>query len=85
MPILILRRLSSNYREKQRLASRLDAAREIQRSPPPHAAPIVEGQSIAFRYRTCFEVGGDYLDIVVNLAEERDFPSAIARPEEALT
>jgi hypothetical protein len=48
MPILILRRLSPNYREKQRLASRLDAAREIQRSPPPHAAPIVKGRASLF-------------------------------------
>jgi hypothetical protein len=43
MPILILPSLAPNRREKQRLASRLDSARGIQRSLPPNAAPIVEG------------------------------------------
>jgi hypothetical protein len=49
--------------EKQRLASELDAAPEIQRSLMPHAAPAIEGYSIGFRSSACYEVGGDYLDI----------------------
>jgi serine phosphatase RsbU (regulator of sigma subunit) len=63
MLILMLHRLSSDRREKQRLASELDAAREIQRSLMPQTAPVIEGYSIGFRSNACYEVGGDYLDI----------------------
>ncbi len=63
MLILMLHRLSSDRREKQRLASELDAAREIQRSLMPQSAPAIEGYSIGFRSSACYEVGGDYLDI----------------------
>jgi serine phosphatase RsbU (regulator of sigma subunit) len=63
MLILMLQRLSSDRREKQRLASELDAAREIQRSLLPQAAPAINGYSIGFRSSACYEVGGDYLDI----------------------
>lgn len=63
MLILMLERLSSDRREKQRLASELDAAREIQRSLLPQAAPAIEGYSVGFRSSACYEVGGDYLDI----------------------
>lgn len=63
MLILMLERLSSDRREKQRLASELDTAREIQRSLLPQAAPAIEGYSIGFRSSACYEVGGDYLDI----------------------
>jgi serine phosphatase RsbU (regulator of sigma subunit) len=63
MLILILHRLSSDRREKQRLASELDAAREIQRSLLPQAAPAIAGYSIGFRSSACYEVGGDYLDV----------------------
>jgi serine phosphatase RsbU (regulator of sigma subunit) len=63
MLILMLERLSSDRREKQRLASELDAAREIQRSLLPQSAPTIKGYSIGFRYSACYEVGGDYLDI----------------------
>jgi serine phosphatase RsbU (regulator of sigma subunit) len=63
MLILMLQRLSSDRREKQRLASELDAAREIQRSLMPQSAPLIEGYSIGFRSSACYEVGGDYLDM----------------------
>jgi len=63
MLILMLQRLSSDRREKQRLASELDAALEIQRSLLPQAAPAINGYSIGFRSSACYEVGGDYLDI----------------------
>lgn len=63
MLILMLERLSSDRREKLRLASELDAAREIQRSLLPQAAPAIEGYSVGFRSSACYEVGGDYLDI----------------------
>jgi serine phosphatase RsbU (regulator of sigma subunit) len=47
-----------------RLQQDLDAARQIQRSLLPQQLPEIPGYSIAFRSDTCYEVGGDYLDIV---------------------
>jgi len=50
--------------EFARLQQDLDAARRIQRSLLPQALPQIAGYSVAFRSDTCYEVGGDYLDIV---------------------
>jgi serine phosphatase RsbU (regulator of sigma subunit) len=50
--------------EFARLQQDLDAARNIQRSLLPQQLPDVPGYSLAFRSNTCYEVGGDYLDIV---------------------
>ncbi|HEX8712324.1 MAG TPA: PP2C family protein-serine/threonine phosphatase [Terracidiphilus sp.] len=50
--------------EFARVQQDLDAAREIQRSLLPHLLPVIAGYSLAFRSATCYEVGGDYLDIV---------------------
>src|SRR5580704_9086674 len=47
-----------------RLQQDLDAARLIQRSLLPQKLPDIGGYSLAFRSDTCYEVGGDYLDIV---------------------
>lgn len=47
-------------RVKQDLAS----ARDIQRSLLPQTIPQVPGYSFAGRSQTCYEVGGDYLDIL---------------------
>jgi sigma-B regulation protein RsbU (phosphoserine phosphatase) len=47
-----------------RVQQDLDAARNIQRSLLPQKLPEIAGYSIAFRSVTCYEVGGDYLDIV---------------------
>jgi serine phosphatase RsbU (regulator of sigma subunit) len=47
-----------------RVQQDLDAARQIQRSLLPQTLPDIEGYSLAFRSNTCYEVGGDYLDIV---------------------
>ncbi|MFZ1941564.1 MAG: PP2C family protein-serine/threonine phosphatase [Terracidiphilus sp.] len=47
-----------------RLQQDLDAARNIQRSLLPQQLPEIPGYSVAFRSDTCYEVGGDYLDIV---------------------
>ena len=63
MLVLMLERLSLDRREKLRLASELDAAREIQRSLLPQAMPTIKGYSIGFRCSACYEVGGDYLDV----------------------
>ncbi len=50
--------------EFARLQQDLDAARLIQRSLLPQTLPDIGGYSLAFRSNTCYEVGGDYLDIV---------------------
>lgn len=50
--------------EFARVQQDLDAARAIQRSLLPQALPTIAGYSLAFRSDTCYEVGGDYLDIV---------------------
>ena len=50
--------------EFARLQQDLDAARHIQRSLLPQTLPEIPGYSVAFRSDTCYEVGGDYLDIV---------------------
>jgi serine phosphatase RsbU (regulator of sigma subunit) len=50
--------------EFARLQQDLDAARLIQRSLLPQKLPDIAGYSLAFRSNTCYEVGGDYLDIV---------------------
>ena len=50
--------------EFARMQQDLDAARRIQRSLLPQALPDIPGYSLAFRSDACYEVGGDYLDIV---------------------
>ena len=42
----------------------LDAARAIQRSLLPQEMKAIPGYSVALRSTTCYEVGGDYVDIV---------------------
>ncbi|HLK65747.1 MAG TPA: PP2C family protein-serine/threonine phosphatase [Bryobacteraceae bacterium] len=50
--------------EWERVQLDLDAARAIQRSLLPQTVPDVEGYSLTFRSTTCYEVGGDYVDIL---------------------
>jgi serine phosphatase RsbU (regulator of sigma subunit) len=50
--------------EFARVQQDLDAARAIQRSLLPQKLPSIAGYSLNFRSDTCYEVGGDYLDIV---------------------
>jgi serine phosphatase RsbU (regulator of sigma subunit) len=47
-----------------RVQQDLDAARQIQRSLLPQRLPDIDGYSLSFRSATCYEVGGDYLDLV---------------------
>ncbi len=47
-----------------RVQQDLEAARSIQRSLLPKRMPVIAGVSVAARMVTCFEVGGDYLDLV---------------------
>ena len=50
--------------EFARVQQDMDAARTIQRSLLPQRLPEIAGYSLGFRSVTCYEVGGDYLDIV---------------------
>ncbi|HEX4030107.1 MAG TPA: PP2C family protein-serine/threonine phosphatase [Terracidiphilus sp.] len=50
--------------EFARVQQDLEAARQIQRSLLPQHLPEISGYSLGFRSNTCYEVGGDYLDIV---------------------
>jgi sigma-B regulation protein RsbU (phosphoserine phosphatase) len=50
--------------EWARVQQDLDAARTIQRSLFPTSMPAIPGFSIGARSSTCYEVGGDYLDIL---------------------
>ena len=50
--------------EWARVQQDLDAARLIQRSLLPTSMPEIPGFSIGARSSTCYEVGGDYLDIL---------------------
>jgi serine phosphatase RsbU (regulator of sigma subunit) len=50
--------------EWTRVQQDLEAARLIQRSLLPQEMPQIAGYSIAVRSTTCYEVGGDYVDIV---------------------
>lgn len=59
---------NARYHERtlhmERVNQDLASAREIQRSLLPHTVPEIPGYSIAGRSQTCYEVGGDYLDIL---------------------
>lgn len=48
----------------QRVESDLAAARMVQRSIVPQSMPEMPGYSLAARSETCYEVGGDYLDLI---------------------
>jgi serine phosphatase RsbU (regulator of sigma subunit) len=50
--------------EWERVQLDLDAARAIQRSLQPRSAPEIGGYSLCFRSTACYEVGGDYVDVM---------------------
>ncbi|HEY2860493.1 MAG TPA: SpoIIE family protein phosphatase [Terracidiphilus sp.] len=50
--------------EYARVQQDLDSARAIQRSLLPQHLPDIPGYSVGFKSATCYEVGGDYLDIL---------------------
>ena len=50
--------------EWQRVESDLTAARQVQQSLIPQSMPAIPNYGLAGRSRTCYEVGGDYLDVV---------------------
>ena len=48
----------------ERVKQDLSCARDIQRSLLPQTFPDISGYNIDARSKTCYEVGGDYLDII---------------------
>ncbi len=50
--------------EFARVQQDLDSARDIQRSLLPQHLPDISGYSVGYKSATCYEVGGDYLDIL---------------------
>lgn len=48
----------------ERVQQDLTAARAIQLSLVPQVMPVIEGYDLAARFNPCYEVGGDYLDIL---------------------
>ncbi|HBY64116.1 MAG TPA: hypothetical protein DEH78_30200 [Solibacterales bacterium] len=50
--------------EWERVRADLDAARAIQRSLLPQSVPDVAGYSLDLRSTMCYEVGGDYVDVM---------------------
>lgn len=57
-------RLQSAYIEKKRLDKELEMARDIQKRLLPQEIPPVAGLEIAGYSNPCFEVAGDYFDII---------------------
>ncbi len=53
-----------------RVQKDLDAARDIQRSLIPRDLPDLAGFSLAVRSETCYEVGGDYVDVLAQPSGE---------------
>ena len=50
--------------EWHRVEVDLEAARQVQRSLLPQTMPVIPGYTLGIKQVTCYEVGGDYLDIV---------------------
>ncbi len=57
-------KLQSAYLDKKRMDKELDMARNIQRRLMPQEIPVVKGLDVHGEARPCFEVAGDYYDII---------------------
>lgn len=58
--------LQSYYIDKKRMDKELEMARNIQQRLMPQDLPQIEGLDIYGEIRPCFEVAGDYYDIITN-------------------
>jgi len=58
--------LQSVYIDKKRMDKELEMARDIQRRLMPQEIPVVTGLEVYGESRPCFEVAGDYYDIINN-------------------
>jgi sigma-B regulation protein RsbU (phosphoserine phosphatase) len=57
-------KLQSANLEKKRLEKELEVARNIQTQLMPRQIPVIEGLQVHGENKPCFEVGGDYFDII---------------------
>ena len=57
-------KLQAENLEKKRIEKELEVARNIQNHLMPRKIPVVKGLDIHGENRPCFEVGGDYFDII---------------------
>jgi serine phosphatase RsbU (regulator of sigma subunit) len=57
-------KLQMEHLEKKRMDKELEVARDIQTRLMPREIPHVKGLEIHGEYQPCFEVGGDYFDII---------------------
>ena len=57
-------KLQMEHLEKKRIDKELEVARNIQEHLMPRKIPRVKGLQIHGEYEPCFEVGGDYFDII---------------------
>jgi sigma-B regulation protein RsbU (phosphoserine phosphatase) len=57
-------KLQSEHLEKKRLDKELEVARNIQTQLMPRQIPGIEGLQVHGEYKPCFEVGGDYFDVI---------------------
>ena len=57
-------KLQSEHLEKKRLDKELEVARNIQTQLMPRQIPGIEGLQVHGENKPCFEVGGDYFDII---------------------
>ena len=57
-------KLQSEFIEKKRMDKELDMARNIQRNLMPKEIPVIDGLELYGESTPCFEVAGDYFDII---------------------
>lgn len=60
-----VQKLKVTTAEKERLATEMQLARQVQRSILPDAPPEIEGYEFAFTCRPAREVGGDFFDFII--------------------
>jgi len=62
--VLMMRRFVSSQREKERLESEMEQARQVQQVLVPEKLPSVPGFAIESEYRPAQQVGGDFFQIL---------------------
>jgi len=67
--VLLLRRLVISVREQRRLALDVKQAQEVQQVILPQARAIYPGLAVESEYRPAREVGGDFFQIIPNMAD----------------
>jgi len=70
MLAILIHRFARSCRERDRIASELDAARSLQSVLIPESLPLIPGLSIATAYYPAQEVGGDFYQIFPSIAGE---------------